>query len=110
MNELHEQPEFYNTATTNCTTMVLINNRVNGAVSLLNWKILLSGYMPQLVYERGGLEQACRSRSCAGARASTMPRGRPGLAAPDFSTADSRRPADAAEHDGELANRPTPPA
>ena len=49
--------QFYNTATTNCTTMVLINNRVNGAVSLLNWKILLSGYLPQLVYERGGLDQ-----------------------------------------------------
>ena len=43
INELRTQPEFYNTATTNCTTMVVINNRVNGAVSLLNWKILLSG-------------------------------------------------------------------
>ena len=29
--------------------MVLVNNRVNGAVSLLNWKILLSGYLPQAV-------------------------------------------------------------
>ena len=57
MNELREQPGFYNTATTNCTTMVLINNRVNGAVSLLNWKILLSGYLPQLAYERGRLDQ-----------------------------------------------------
>ena len=58
MNELREQPQFYNTATTNCTTMVLINNRVNGAISLLNWKILLSGYLPQLVYEHGRLDQS----------------------------------------------------
>ena len=80
-----EQPEFYNTATTNCTTMVLINNRVNGAVSLLNWKILLSGYLPQLVYERGGLDRPMpfpelrrRSRVNDAARAA-------GLDAPDFS-------------------------
>ena len=58
MNELREHPQFYNTATTNCTTMVLINNRVNGPISLLNWKILLSGYLPQLVYERGRLDQS----------------------------------------------------
>jgi hypothetical protein len=58
MNDLREHPRFYNTATTNCTTMVLINNRVNGPVSLLNWKILLSGYLPQLVYEHGRLDQS----------------------------------------------------
>ena len=85
INDLHEQAEFYNTATTNCTTMVLINNRVNGPVSLLNWKILLSGYLPQLVYERGRLDQALpfaelrqRSRVNDAARAA-------GLDAPDFS-------------------------
>ncbi|MGE3293565.1 MAG: DUF4105 domain-containing protein [Geminicoccaceae bacterium] len=85
INRLHERPEFYNTATTNCTTMVLINNRVNGPTSLLNWKILLSGYLPQLVYERGRLDQALpfpelrrRSRVNDAARAA-------GLDAPDFS-------------------------
>jgi hypothetical protein len=86
MNELREQPQFYNTASTNCTTMVLINNRVNGAVSLLNWKILLSGYLPQLVHERGRLDQSLpfaelrgRSRVNDAARAA-------GIDAPDFST------------------------
>lgn len=86
MNELRERPQFYNTASTNCTTMVLINNRVNGAVSLLNWKILLSGYLPQLVHERGRLDQSLpfaelrgRSRVNDAARAA-------GLDAPDFST------------------------
>lgn len=85
MNDLREHPGFYNTATTNCTTMVMVNNRVNGAVSLLNWKILLSGYLPQLVYERGHLDQSMpfaelrrRSRVNDAARAA-------GLEAPDFS-------------------------
>lgn len=85
MNSLRDQAEFYNTATTNCTTMVLINNRVNGPVSLLNWKVLLSGYLPQLVYERGRLdgdlpfaELRRHSRINDAARAA-------GLDAPDFS-------------------------
>ncbi|MFL5334116.1 MAG: DUF4105 domain-containing protein [Geminicoccaceae bacterium] len=85
INQLHAQPQFYNTATTNCTTMVLINNRVNGTVSLLNWKILLSGYMPRLVYEYGRLDQTYpypelrrRSRINDAARAA-------GIEASDFS-------------------------
>jgi hypothetical protein len=85
MNDLREHPRFYNTATTNCTTMVMVNNRVNGAVSLLNWKILLSGYLPQLVYERGRLDQSMpfpelRRRSRVNDAARTA-----GLDAPDFS-------------------------
>jgi hypothetical protein len=85
MNALRDHPQFYNTATTNCTTMVLINNRVNGYVSLLNWKILLSGYLPQLVHERGRLDGSMpffelrrRSRVNDAARAA-------GLDAADFS-------------------------
>ena len=85
MNELRTEPGFYNTATTNCTTMVVINNRVNGAISILNWKILLSGYLPELIYERGGLDQTYlypelrqRSRVNEAARAA-------GIDAPDFS-------------------------
>jgi hypothetical protein len=85
MNSLHEQPVFYDTATTNCTTVAMINTRVNGSVSLLNWKILLSGYLPQLAYERGRLDRHLPfeelrrvSRINDAARAA-------GLEAPDFS-------------------------
>jgi hypothetical protein len=85
MNELRERPRFYNTATTNCTTVVLVNNRVNGPVSLLNWKVLLSGYLPQLAYERGRLDRSMpfpelRRRSRVNDAAV-----RAGLDAPDFS-------------------------
>ena len=100
MNELREQPEFYNTATTNCTTMVLINNRVNGAVSLLNWKILLSGYMPQLVYERGGLDQTCPSRSCAGVRAINDAARAAGIDVARLLGTDPHRPAEFPALDG----------
>ena len=85
MNDLREQPGFYNTATTNCTTMVLINNRVNGAVSLLNWKILLSGYMPRLVYEYGRLDQSYPYAGIAPSFADQRCRACRRIESPDFS-------------------------
>jgi hypothetical protein len=55
INSLREQPEFYNTLTTNCTTSIWVHTKVNGATAL-NWKILASGYVPLLAYERGRLD------------------------------------------------------
>lgn len=55
INTLHEQPDFYNTLTTNCTTNVLRHTRVNPGDHRYSWKILLSGYAPLYTYERGGL-------------------------------------------------------
>ena len=54
INSLHEKPEFYNTATTNCTTNIWMHTKVNGAMPF-SWKILLSGHVPELAYERGRL-------------------------------------------------------
>ena len=56
INELKEQPEFYNTLTTNCTTNVVTHTRAYGGDIRYNWKVLLSGYAPQYVYEIGGLD------------------------------------------------------
>ncbi len=50
-------PEFYNTATTNCTTNILMHVRAFQQVPR-SWKILLSGYFPELLYERGRLDQS----------------------------------------------------
>lgn len=55
INSLRETPRFYNTATTNCTTSIWMHTKVNGGTPF-SWKILLSGYVPELVYERGRLE------------------------------------------------------
>jgi hypothetical protein len=53
INALKERPRFYNTLTTNCTTMILAHAMVNPGHVPLSWKILLSGYAPEYVYEQG---------------------------------------------------------
>jgi len=58
INELKERPTFYNTLTTNCTTMILAHAAVNPGHVPLSWKILLSGYAPEYVYERGRLDRS----------------------------------------------------
>lgn len=56
INSLQEHPEFYNTLTTNCTTNVWMHTKVNQQAIPLSWKILASGYVPQLAYEYGRLD------------------------------------------------------
>jgi hypothetical protein len=56
MNEMRDHPQFYNTLTTNCTTSILLHTRVNQGAPPWSWKILLSGYVPQYVYELGRLD------------------------------------------------------
>jgi hypothetical protein len=56
MNELRERPEFYNTLTTNCTTAALLHTRINPQSPPMSWKILLSGYVPDYLYELGRID------------------------------------------------------
>jgi hypothetical protein len=56
INALHEKPAFYNTGTTNCTTNVYRHTKVNPGPHRFSWKILLSGYAPEFVYENGILD------------------------------------------------------
>jgi uncharacterized membrane protein YedE/YeeE len=58
INELREHPRFYNTVTTNCTTMILAHATVNPGHIPYSWKILFSGYAPEYAYERGRLERS----------------------------------------------------
>lgn len=53
INELHEKPAFYNTLLDNCTTAIWFNTRVNPTHLPFSWKILLSGYVPEYIYESG---------------------------------------------------------
>jgi hypothetical protein len=57
MNEMREHPRFYNTLTTNCTTTVLMHSHVNPESPPWSWKALLSGYLPQYIYELGKLDR-----------------------------------------------------
>ena len=56
INELHERPEFYNTLTTNCTSNIWLHARVNPGRAPYSWKILLSGHVPEYLYELGRLD------------------------------------------------------
>lgn len=56
INALHERPEFYNTLTTNCTTAIWMNTRVNASHLPFDWKILASGYLPEFLYQQGRLK------------------------------------------------------
>jgi uncharacterized protein DUF4105 len=56
INELHERPSYYNTLTTNCTTTILMHTRMNPESPPLSWKVLLSGYVPDYLYELGRID------------------------------------------------------
>ncbi len=56
INGLKERPEFYNSLTTNCTTNIWVNSRVNPARLPISWKILASGHVPEYMFENGRLE------------------------------------------------------
>jgi Domain of unknown function (DUF4105) len=56
INRLKETPEFYNTLTTNCTTDVWMLVRALAGRLPLDWRILLSGYFPEYVYDLGSLD------------------------------------------------------
>jgi hypothetical protein len=53
INKLRETPEFYNTLTANCTNVIWMHTRLNPDHLPFSWKVLLSGYTPEYVYEQG---------------------------------------------------------
>lgn len=56
INSLNVQPEFYNTLISNCTTSIWLNAHVNQQRLPLDWRILVSGYVPEYMYQNGRLE------------------------------------------------------
>jgi hypothetical protein len=56
LNQLKARPEFYNSLTTNCTTNIWLNTRINSNHPPFSWKILASGYVPEYLYEIGRLD------------------------------------------------------
>jgi hypothetical protein len=88
-NSLLVKPRFYNTITVNCTTLVyLMMKRIVGHLPL-DYRLLLSGRLPEYVYRVNGLNRAfsldeLRSRGRITERAQSSDR------SPHFS-ADIRR-------------------
>lgn len=56
INALKDKPEFYNTLTTNCTTSIWLHSRMNSDHLPFSWKLLLSGYVPEYLYEAKRLD------------------------------------------------------
>jgi hypothetical protein len=58
INRLRDHPRFYNTLTTNCTTMIMTHAAANPGRIPYSWKILLSGYAPEYIYDSGRLDRS----------------------------------------------------
>ncbi|QPK63571.1 DUF4105 domain-containing protein [Methylomonas sp. LL1] len=56
INELNEQPAFYNTLLDNCTTAIWLRTLSNQGHLPFSWKILLSGYLPEYLYQSQRLD------------------------------------------------------
>jgi hypothetical protein len=56
INDMCERPRFYNTLTTNCTTSILMHTRINPESPPMSWKILVSGYVPDYLYQLGRID------------------------------------------------------
>ena len=58
IDDLREHPDFYNTVTSNCAGNIWINAHVNPTRAAYSWKILLSGHVPEYLYEIGLLDNS----------------------------------------------------
>jgi hypothetical protein len=56
INALKQRAEWYNSLTTNCTNTIWLNARILPGHLPYSWKILLSGYVPEYLYEHGKLD------------------------------------------------------
>ena len=55
-NDLADHPRWYNTATTNCTTVVFKIARMVDPGVPLDWRVEFSGYFPDYAYDHGVLD------------------------------------------------------
>jgi hypothetical protein len=56
INELRDRPSYYNTLMTNCITSILFHTRINPESPPMSWKVLLSGYVPDYLYDLGRID------------------------------------------------------
>ena len=79
-NALAAKPQFYNTLTANCTTAVWSLTSALGAGLPLDSRVILSGYLPDYLYDQGRLSRMLPLSELR-ARGDTIPRARAALAA-----------------------------
>lgn len=54
-NRLAEKPRFYNTLTTNCTSVIFKLARATGVAVPFDWRLILTGHLPAFLFEFGVL-------------------------------------------------------
>jgi hypothetical protein len=57
MNQLKEQPEWYNALTGNCTTSIRQHTAPYNPDARLDWRLIVNGYLDRMIYDRGFLSQ-----------------------------------------------------
>lgn len=75
-NDLARTPQFYNSLTTNCTTEIFRMVRALHPGLPMDYRLLLTGYVPDYVYDLGGMDGAIpfevlRDRSHIGGKANS---------------------------------------
>lgn len=58
INALRDHPEWYNALTHNCTSNLRDRTAPYARKRIWSWKFVLNGYMDELVYERGAIDQS----------------------------------------------------
>ena len=77
-NRLAATPRFYNTLTTNCTSVIVKLIRAIKVDVPFDWRLLLNGHLPSYLHERGALAEgysleALMEAAAISARARTLP-------------------------------------
>ncbi|NHT78065.1 DUF4105 domain-containing protein [Rhizobiaceae bacterium CRRU44] len=85
-NERAETPEFYDTLTSNCTTVIFDLARLVSPGIPMDWRILLSGYLPSYLIDQDATlwklpENELRAKAAISAKARATPTN-----GPDYST------------------------
>jgi hypothetical protein len=57
INDLDQQPGWYNALTTNCTTSIWHHLRQIQPQSAGDWRVLANGYLDEMAYEAGAINQ-----------------------------------------------------
>ena len=84
INRLRDRPEWYNALTSNCTTVVRGLAAPLATRSWRSWKLYVNGFLPELGYEVGALDQTLPVGELR-ARSRIVERARAAGRAPDFS-------------------------
>ncbi len=83
-NELRARPRWYHALVDNCTTNIRVNAEESGLRAPWDWRVLLNGYVDELLYRRGMIQSSLGFAETKAA-ADITERAKKAGATPDFS-------------------------